>query len=215
MIPTEHSIKVDRTARYYTLGNWDGAAARLFIVVHGYGQLAGDFIQQFEALADGKTAVMAPEALSRYYPKATNPAVGASWMTRIDRVNEINDYIAYLDKIYNAAVAQLPNVTDIHILGFSQGTSTVSRWVARSQPKCSHVWLFAGDVPDDLDYDGLRKLLQHTQLHLLLGKDDRIIPIEKAEPVKQRLADLNINYDLHVFDGDHIVDVALLKQLVG
>src|SRR4051812_23305685 len=42
---SEHSIEVPRTARYYVLG--DATGGDLWIVVHGFGQLAGDFIEYF------------------------------------------------------------------------------------------------------------------------------------------------------------------------
>ena len=97
----EHSIKVRRSARYYTLGPDDERAVRdVWFVLHGYGQLAAQFIGIFEALNDGTRLIVAPEALNRFYVAGveTAPAaergVGATWMTREDRLNEIDDYVA-------------------------------------------------------------------------------------------------------------------------
>src|SRR3954465_8151819 len=97
--PAEHHIPVRRTARYYTLGDTSTTPRELWIVLHGHGQLAGAFIRYFGDLEDGGTLVVAPEALSRYYlvPIDSAPAsergVGATWMTREDRVHEIDDYL--------------------------------------------------------------------------------------------------------------------------
>ena len=61
---TEFSIEVPRTARYYMLG--DGhRGGDLWVVLHGFGQLAGDFIEYFVELNDGSRTVVAPEALNR------------------------------------------------------------------------------------------------------------------------------------------------------
>ena len=58
---SEHSIEVPRTARYYVLGEATGGD--LWIVLHGFGQLAGDFIEYFVELNDGSRVIVAPEAL--------------------------------------------------------------------------------------------------------------------------------------------------------
>ncbi|MCA1790257.1 MAG: hypothetical protein LC667_10475, partial [Thioalkalivibrio sp.] len=57
-----------RTARYRVLG--DPASAReVWFVLHGYRQMAGRFIRRFGPLpgAGRSRAVVAPEALSRFY----------------------------------------------------------------------------------------------------------------------------------------------------
>src|SRR5512140_2894757 len=92
----EHAIAVPRTARYYTLGPTHGFPRELWFVCHGYGQLGARFVEQFASLDDGTRLIVAPEALSRFYldsiPERRNqqsPRVGASWMTREDRLAEI------------------------------------------------------------------------------------------------------------------------------
>jgi len=70
-------LRVLRTARYYTLG--DGTAPRhLWFVLHGYGQLAGDFIRYFGDLARDDRFVVAPEAMNRFYlPSESGESAGA------------------------------------------------------------------------------------------------------------------------------------------
>ena len=41
--PSEHRIQVRRSARYYTMGD-AGSAQELWLVCHGYGQLAARFL---------------------------------------------------------------------------------------------------------------------------------------------------------------------------
>ena len=87
----EHHLAVAKTARYYSLGEPGPATRQLWFVCHGYGQLAGRFLRHFEPLDDGSRVIVAPEGLSRFY-LSESPAerrVGASWMTREDRLVEI------------------------------------------------------------------------------------------------------------------------------
>ena len=58
--------------------------------------------------------------------------VGATWMTKVDRLNEIKDYLGYLNTLYTKTFeesAVTPEDVNIKIMGFSQGTATVSRWI--------------------------------------------------------------------------------------
>ena len=80
----EHHFSTPRTARYYTLDPAE-AVREVWFVLHGYGQLAGAFLRHFERLQDGARLFIAPEALSRYYLPG-HQRVGASWMTREDRL---------------------------------------------------------------------------------------------------------------------------------
>src|SRR6266704_6639708 len=93
----EHHVSVTRTARYFTLGSSRGVA-EVWFACHGYGQLAGRFLEKLRVLDDGTRYLVAPEGLSRFYlsESATARRVGASWMTREDRLVEIEDYVRYL-----------------------------------------------------------------------------------------------------------------------
>lgn len=62
----KHKITVNRTAFYHTLGDVK-TAKTIWIVLHGYGYLAEYFIKKFEPILNSETAVIAPEALSKFY----------------------------------------------------------------------------------------------------------------------------------------------------
>jgi predicted esterase len=156
---TPHRIRVRRSARYYTLGPTHGFPRELWVVLHGYGQLAARFLAWFGPLDDGTRLVVAPEGLSRFYldPIAerrgqASPRVGATWMTREDREHEIEDYIAYLEQLSNEIRRHLAGAGPrIVVLGFSQGTATMCRWLAASELRAEQVVLWAGGVPPELD----------------------------------------------------------------
>src|SRR2546425_708962 len=98
----EHHIGVARTARYFTLGNSSSGVGEVWFACHGYGQLAARFLEKLRVLDGGRRYLVAPEGLSRFYLSGspTERRVGASWMTREDRLAEIEDYVRYLDAVY-------------------------------------------------------------------------------------------------------------------
>ena len=141
--PELRHLIVPRTARYATLGG-DGPDVReLWIACHGYAELAADFIGGLGAIAAPHRRIVAPEALSRFYveekigPHGQESRVGATWMTREDRLTEIDDYVRYLDRLHEhlsrgmtGGVAGPPRLV---ALGYSQGAATISRCVLISR----------------------------------------------------------------------------------
>src|SRR5437016_12026021 len=150
----EHHIGVSRTARYFTLGESLQGVAEVWFVCHGYGQLAARFLEKLRVLDDGRRYLVAPEGLSRFYlsESPTERRVGATWMTREDRLAEIDDYVAYLDAVCADVFTSLDRVlVTVHALGYSQGASTVSRWAALGKAKIDRLTLWGGEFPPDLD----------------------------------------------------------------
>ena len=178
---TPHSIRVRRTARYYTLGPTHGFPRELWIVLHGYGQLARRFLSAFERLDDGSRLVVAPEALSRFYLDPSSerrqhetPRVGATWMTREDRLAEIEDYIAYLEQLTMELRHHLAGAGPrIVVLGFSQGTATVCRWLAASELRADQIVLWAGGIPPELDVADVVDAAHGAPLTLVAGEGGR------------------------------------------
>src|SRR5213595_2848351 len=87
-------------------------------------QLAARFLEKLRVLDDGHRYLVAPEGLSRFYlsESPTERRVGASWMTREDRLAEIEDYVRYLDAVYADVFGFLDRaLVTAHALGFSQG----------------------------------------------------------------------------------------------
>ncbi|HEX6631564.1 MAG TPA: hypothetical protein VF048_10745, partial [Gemmatimonadaceae bacterium] len=126
----EHHLTVARTARYVTVGDAE-RPRRVWLALHGYGQLAAPFAARCRPLAGDQAIVVAPEALSRFYVETTGvrshaqARVGATWMTREDRLAEIGDYVAYLDQLVAHVGAELAAAdAELCVLGFSQGAAT-------------------------------------------------------------------------------------------
>src|SRR5207244_11621240 len=114
----EHRVTVARSARYFTLGGTE--PREVWFACHGYGQLAARFLEKLRVLDDDGRCLVAPEGLSRFYltESPTERRVGATWMTREDRLAEIADYVRYLDAVYDDVLVRLDRArVTVHALG--------------------------------------------------------------------------------------------------
>ena len=210
----EHHINVTKTARYFTLGDIDSKVKQVWFVCHGYGQLASHFLRNFQALNNGHVLVVAPEALSRFYLETPDRRVGATWMTREDRLNEIEDYINFLDQLADHIFSKIERMdVKISVLGFSQGTATVCRWATRGKIKPNHLILWAGRMPPELDLAKLRPLFEEIELSVVVGKEDKYATPEIIAEEEARLKEYNIPYQFITFEGGHQMNADVLKQL--
>ena len=220
-VAREEHLTVARTARYFALGAAGPAVRHLLVACHGYGQLAGRFIRHFAALDDGRLLVVAPEALSRFYldEPGTAPAaerrVGASWMTREDRLHEIDDYVRYLDALCAHVLADVPtDAVDVWAFGFSQGTATASRWAVCGARRVDRLVLWAGTLPPELDLAAERERLARMRLTLVLGTDDHFATPATVAAEEDRLRGAGVPYRIVRFDGGHRMDAEVLRTLV-
>jgi predicted esterase len=218
---TEHHIQVRRTARYYTLGEPSHATRDVWFVCHGYGQLAADFIKEFEIIADPTRVIVAPEALSRYY--AANEAgfhssesrVVASWMTREDREAEIDDYVAYLDAVHDEIISKVDrkNVS-VTVLGFSQGGATANRWLTRGRSRADRLIMWGALIASDADLNQAATFFRDVKLTIVYGKRDQFANEKMIEDYQRVLTEKKIPFELLTFNGGHRMDRETLRSLL-
>lgn len=211
----ERHLTVARTARYQQLGELSPKTRRVWFVCHGYGQLAAYFIRHFAfiAEADPATVIIAPEGLSRFYLSGNGGRVGASWMTRDDRLHEIDDHVSFLNLLAAAVLAQCPSEVHITVLGFSQGTATVGRWLAQAAFRPAHLILWAGGFPNDLAPTAAAQLLSAQRVSLVVGSDDQYITIPQVRQQQQFLQQLGAAAEVFSFMGRHELNRPMLEQL--
>lgn len=216
----EHHIPVSRTARYCTLGAPLGQPRELWYVCHGYGQLAARFLRRFTSLNDGSRLIVAPEALSRFYlerPGRTHAhsPIGASWMTREDRLSEIDDYIRFLDALHVQLSQPLSSAgTRITVLGFSQGVATACRWVARGSVRTDRLILWGGLVPPDLDIEAHAPVLRALELVVVAGDSDPHLSTASLTEQQSRLAQHGITARHVNYRGGHDIPADALALLI-
>ncbi|MCS6934798.1 MAG: hypothetical protein NZM35_06590 [Chitinophagales bacterium] len=208
---SEQHLLVQRTARYYTTGEITSHTREVWFVLHGYAQLASDFIRLFQFAASPYRVIIAPEALQRFYVKGSAGSVGATWMTKEDRTSDIADNLFYLDALYHSCLQNSP-VKYVTVLGFSQGAATASRWVHHAGSTIHRLILYAGEIAHELIPLPAGSALLRTENHFLIGRDDKYFASETADEIIKRYTAHNISVD--VFDGGHnIVPQALKKFL--
>lgn len=209
----ELHVEVRRRARIYEMG--DEGSSEVWIVCHGYGQLASKFIREFEHIAKSRR-IIAPEGLHRFYldpPPAPAAArrVGATWMTREDRETDIADYVRYLDVVAGAH----PDAGRLRALGFSQGVATIFRWAVYGAAKIDELILWAGEVPRDVDVQKAADRLAETRIVLVFGTRDELLPRE-ARSASLELLDLaGLSYEVRAYNGAHHLDATLLAAIAS
>jgi len=212
MAASEHRLTVRRTARYYRIGP-DSDVKQIWVVFHGYGQLAGYFIKKFNCLSERAITVVAPEALSRFYLTGFSGRVGASWMTKEDRLNEIADYVAYLDSIYEHVMRRCGAEAQTTLLGFSQGVATAVRWAHAGRVKAQRLIAWADLLPPDFtSEDGLDRLREY-RLTLVHGKRDPLVMEGRLRDQERLLREHDVPFEQHLFEGGHELNSDVLIKL--
>lgn len=207
----EHSLEITRTARIYTLGTLSEKTEHIWIVVHGYAMLAQYFIQKFDQLDPEKNFIIAPEGLSRFYQNGLQGRIGASWMTAEDRTNEIRDYVNYLEKVYQLYVAPHAGSKKLIAFGFSQGVSTLFRWMNTYSHDYYKIIAWAGSIPVDVleNYQ-----LSEHDIQIYYGDEDPLLSIDKTEAYLSTLNQYNIRFNAILYQGGHAVTKEIVEKLV-
>jgi predicted esterase len=135
-------------------------------------------------------------------------------MTRADRGAEIDDYVAYLEALTAELERRVAPDARLRVLGFSQGVSTVCRWIARSGRTPAQLILWAGEMAFDLA-DGTRRPPAGVPVQLVGGTRDQVIPLELMQRQRDRLVHDGVDAALHQFDGGHRLDRDVLGALAG
>jgi predicted esterase len=205
-------------ARYYKLGEITPQTKNVWFVIHGYGQLAQYFIKKFSGLENSETCIIAPEGLSRFYledvtkrSQSGNNKVGATWMTRENRLMDIENYLTYLNGIY---LKEIQNTFSgkITLFGFSQGGATVSRWALDGTIHFARLILWAGIFPNDMDFEKGISLFKDKEIIEVYGDQDPFLTDSRIIEMKQLNEKLNLEPTLIQFKGGHEIDAQTLLQ---
>ena len=202
------------------LGEANESVTDLWIVCHGFGQLARDFLPSFQPIAAPGRLIAAPEGLSRFYKgqgtvHTPQTPVGATWMTTEDRDNEIADYVGYLDSLVRHLSQQVSPQASVTALGFSQGAATVSRWVAAAKPVLKELILWGGLLPPEFKTQVTLGGLTAQPLRFVSGTQDRYFSRQLIKAELERLAALGIPVHAIEFEGGHSIKDETLRSLIG
>lgn len=199
---TTHSLTTPRTARLIELGALDADTEVVYLAYHGYGMDVERFAHWVEGLPP-KQAALCPEGLSRFYWGGFDGPVVASWMTRGQRLAEIDDFCGWLDKVHDQFLSRAPSARLVP-LGFSQGAATIMRWLDRRRPPYDQIVLWSGTPPEDIDY-APRDYFASRPLQVFWGESDELVPWARARVC---FDEVGLPYRLTSTPGGHRIDAS-------
>ena len=208
----EEHIKVSRSARYYVAGDPSDHIRQVWMLFHGYGELAREFLGDCLPLLRQGILLVAPEGLSRFYHRSGRGRVGASWMTREDRLREIDDYIGWINAVWQRVTEDLDAVPSLSILGFSQGGATAMRWGLRGIPVPEQIVLWGAGFPSEELKEYAGRLVQ-TKVTVVSGKADRIVAMKTIAETADAIHAIGGNCRHLTHENGHEIDSELLLQL--
>ena len=215
MNSSENTVSYTSTNSYTTLNQLSDTTENVWVVLHGIGYLSRYFIKYFDGLPSDKNYIIAPQAPSKYYLGHTYTHVGASWLTKEDTERETENVMRYLDAVM--ALEKLPKDVNLIVLGFSQGVSIATRWVAKRQIKCARLVLYAGGIPNELqtsDFDFFHK--NNTTITVLVGDKDEYLDEERRKTESKKIGTLfNGKAEQIIFDGTHELKRDLINGLIS
>jgi len=203
----EFGLEVQRTLRYYALGDPENASV-LLISLHGFGQLAQFFIKNLDIGRD-EIYVIAPEGMHRFYLQGNSGRVGASWMTKEARELDITENSIALDALLKEIKSRY-NFTKVILLGFSQGGATAARWFFQSPKSVDNLILWASVFPPDLEKP---TITPNASNYFVLGNQDEYYTEE------QQISEIDsyekMGFQTVQYKGKHAIDKGVLADILN
>ena len=140
--------------------------------------------------------------------------VGATWMTREDRLNEIRDYVEYLNQLVGEIEREIGKVP-LTVVGFSQGVATAARWAIGGSKAPSRLILWGDFSPPDIDLKLARQRLESMELIMVRGTEDRALSPMLRQQEEERLRQGGIDYRIISYSGGHDIDEQTLLTLAA
>ena len=206
-------LDVSVKARYFSSGSLSDETKCIVLAFHGYGQLGSYFIRHFESLKN--CFVIVPEGLHRFYLQGTEGRVGASWMTKEDRMVDIENQSSYINAIYTPIKNVKSDATRLIVLGFSQGVSTALRWMVNNNVKPDTFVAWAGSFPLDLDVELVSETLKEVQFIKVIGDKDPYFKDEQRALLQNWISSHSLNAEHLSFNGEHQMNKKLLEGIIA
>ncbi|WP_215223380.1 alpha/beta hydrolase [Echinicola shivajiensis] len=207
-------VSFQSKASYLTSHKPNGREKEIWVVLHGYGQLAPFFLQKFESIFDEKRLIIAPEAMNYNYLKGYSGRVGANWMTKHQRELAIENNNQFLNAIIEQVLEGYRQKPDIHVLGFSQGSATASRWAAQLNMPIKKLVLWGGGFAHDVDLSQVNKSLKDTRIIMVWGNKDHFLTEDRLKEQEEILNKINLKKEKISYKGGHDIYPAPLKEIL-
>lgn len=198
---------------YETINELTADTENIWVCFHGLGYLATYFKKYFQGFNPITNYIIVLQAPSKYYQDSQFKNVGASWLTRVNTQQEIQNNFRYVD-----AVLEQENLSGdrrVVIFGYSQGVSMATRYLIHYNDNAKALILHSGSIPAELnENDGeIFKKLAKRIIHIS-GKQDEYATAERIKQEEQKIEMLfGTLCEKYRPDINHRVDVPLLEKL--
>ena len=209
-------ISISKTGKYSQIGKCSKKINNVWIVLHGYGMLSEYFVKKFDCIINETTLVIAPEATNRFYLANNYTRVGASWMTKLDREQEISDNILFLDKLFSIIKKEIGHDNfKLNTLGFSQGGPALVRWLMSNKLNTNSLILWGSDIPKDSLVTENKSRWNSINLKIVIGKNSEYINEEKKQEFVGVVKSYGLKYELIEYEGSHKIVEEELKKIAN
>ncbi len=134
-------------------------------------------------------------------------------MTRHEREVAIENNHRFLDRLMEEQLSGFKEMPAIHVLGFSQGAATATRWVSRWSNSAKSLILWAGGFALDLELEKVRDVFSETKLIMVLGERDELITSESILKQEELMDELGKTAVKISFPGGHELNADILKKI--
>ncbi len=185
----------------------------IWLCFHGLGYLSKFFKKYFKSLDAATNAVIIPQAPAKFYLGKHFEHVGASWLTKVDTQQEMQNNLNYLDQIM--VQEEILGDPRLVFMGYSQGVSIATRLLKQYAQPIKALIMHSGSIPAELtEEDG--KLFQANCsrfIHIAGTKDEYLTDelVKREESKIERL--FGTDCELHRPEIKHEVDIDLIATI--
>lgn len=202
--PVFGTFRVPRSVYYGVLEpKPEESVPGLLIAFHGYGQSANSFLAPLSVASERNWLVVAPQGPNMFYwQQEGSAAVGFTWLTRYQRENSLHDNQVYLTELVDRVRREYTfDERRVFALGFSQGCAMAFRFAASGAVRIRGLIACAGDLPADVE-ESLGQL-EAFPVRIAHGREDAVVPIDKAEHAESALKQAGFPVTTDYFDAGH------------
>lgn len=211
----KQSIRFEYESHYFLSHEPTFQEKEIWLVVHGYGQLAEFFIRKFKSFFSPERLFIAPEGTNYNYLEGFQGRVGANWMTKHERETAIANNHRLLDQLMHSFLEKYHEKPKINVFGFSQGAATATRWASQSKVKIDTLVLWSGGFALDLNIEAANNAFSNTDLILVLGDKDELITPESIQKQEELILSLNKEVIRFDFNGGHELETGVLDKIIN
>ncbi len=205
-------ITTPKTTRFVTYGHPGPKTKYFWFCLHGSKMVCEQIVYKFAEFDPQEHYIVAPEGMHKLYSEGFGGAVVATWMTKRDRLKEIQDFSVYLSTLYKQESAKVTQAKKI-LFGFSQGGTTLFRWLHREQINADVLMGYTCWVPEDIDLTKSETDLDLLKKIYTYGTKDQFLTDERLAMLKTVVAKNHLDIEMLPFDGEHKIYKEQLKEL--